>query len=108
MKSYLTAIYLTLSLSLGTVSTAWSADLQKGQAAARSGDYVTALREFTTLAKQGDATAQSNLGAMHSKGHGVPQDYKTAVKWWTLAAKQRDASVPFNLGVMYRTGKGVL
>jgi hypothetical protein len=59
MKSYLTAICLTLVLSLGTVSAAWSADadFQKGLAAAQSGDYATALREWTPLAKQGDASA---------------------------------------------------
>ena len=53
MKSSLTAICLTLVLSLGTISAAWSADFQKGLAAAHSGHYATALREFTTLAKQG-------------------------------------------------------
>ena len=53
MKSYLTAICLTLVLSLGTISAAWSADFQKGVAASESGDYATAQREWTPLAKQG-------------------------------------------------------
>ena len=69
-----------------------SADFQKGLTAYKSGDYATALREWTPLAKQGYASAQNNLGLMYSKGTGVPQDYKTAVKWFTLAAKQGDAS----------------
>ena len=88
MKSYLTTICLTLVLSLGTISAAWGADFYKGLTAAQRGDYATALREWTPLAKRGDADAQYNLGQMHRKGEGVPQDYKTAVKWYTLAAEQ--------------------
>ena len=108
MKSSLTAICLTLALSLGTVSTAWSADFRKGVAAYNAGDYATALREWTPLAKQGYASAQHNLGQMYRMGQGVPQDHKTAVKWWTLAAKQGLADAQFNLGLMYGTGKDVL
>ena len=65
-----------------------SADYQKGLTAAQSGDFATALREWTPLAKQGDAFAQFNLGLMYDNGQGVPQDYKTAVKWYKLAAEQ--------------------
>jgi hypothetical protein len=107
VKSFLTAICLTVVLALGTVSAAWSADSQKGVAAYKSGDYATALREWTPLAKQGDASAQSILGVMYDKGLGVPQDYKTAMKWWTLAAKQGYALAQYNLGWMYSNGKGV-
>ena len=80
---------LLLTLLLGTP--AFSADFQKGVTAAQSGDYATALRELTPLAKQGDADAQYNLGLMYRNGQGVPQDYKTAVKWYRLAAEQGDA-----------------
>ena len=57
-----------------------SADYQKGAAAFQSGDYATALREWTPLAEQGYATAQSNLGVMYVRGQGVPKDDKTVVK----------------------------
>ena len=77
---------LLLTLLVGTP--AFSADFQKGSAAYQSGDYATALREWTPLAKQGDADAQYNLGIMYDKGQGVPQNYKTAVKWWKRAAEQ--------------------
>ena len=108
MKSSLTAICLTLVLSLGTISAAWGADFYKGLTAAQRGDYATALREWTPLAKQGDADAQFNLGLMYRRGQGAPRDYKTAVKWWTLAAKQGNADAQFNLGLMYATGQGVV
>ena len=77
----------------------------KGFAAYQSGDYATALREWTPLAKQGDAVAQYNLGVMYAQGQGVPQDYKTAVKWYRLAAEQGNADAQYNLGVMYDKDK---
>ena len=86
----------------------WSADFQKGLAAAQRGDFVTALREWKPLAEQGDARAQYNLGQMYRQGLGVPQDYKTAVKWYRLAAEQGDADAQYNLGFMYHEGKGVI
>ena len=42
---------LLLTLLVGTP--AFSADFQKGLTAYKSGDYATALREWTPLAKQG-------------------------------------------------------
>ena len=85
----------------------WGADFEKGVAAAQSGDYATALREWTPLAEQGHAGAQKNLGLMYHNGHGVPQDYKAAMKWYKLAAEQGYAGAQTNLGVMYRYGQGV-
>ena len=55
MRRLITSICVTLTVLLGGVGMSWSADFQKGLAAARSGDYATALREWTPLAKQGDA-----------------------------------------------------
>ena len=66
------------------------------------------MREWTPLAEQGYAKAQSNLGLMYHNGEGVPQDYKTAVKWLTLAAEQGGASAQYNLGIMYDNGEGIL
>ncbi len=96
---------LLLTLLVG--NPAFSADFQKGLDAAQSGDFATALREWTPLAEQGDASIQTLVGAMYNEGKGVPQDYKTAVKWYRLAAKQGNASAQSNLGFMYRKGQGV-
>ena len=89
---------LLLTLLVGTP--AFSADYKKGYAAYQSGDYATALREWTPLAKQGDAVAQYNLGNMYRLGQGVPKDDKTAVKWYRLAAEQGYARAQYNLGSM--------
>jgi uncharacterized protein len=97
---------LLLTLLAGTP--AFAADFQKGFAAYQSGDFATALREWTPLAKQGNAAAQFNLGFMYDNGKGVPQDYKTAVKWYRLAAEQGDAGAQVNLGMRYKKGQGVI
>jgi len=60
-----------------------------------------------TLAEQGDASAQFNLGVAHLDGEGVPQDYVEAVKWFRKAANQGHADAQYNLGVMYERGVGV-
>ncbi len=101
MRKLTATICLTIAVLLGSAGCDESADSQKGLTAYNSGDYATAMREWTPLAKQGNAFAQSNLGLMYSKGRGVLQDYKTAVKWYTLAAEQGNARAQYNLGVMY-------
>ena len=100
---------LTLAIALLVIPavSASGQDFQKGVAAYRSGDYATALREWTPLAEQGHASAQGNLGVMYENGQGAPQDYKAAVRWYRLAAEQGQASAQYNLGVMYRKGQGV-
>ncbi len=103
----ITLTILTILFCL-TSNVVWSADFQKGVAAAQSGDFATALREWKPLAEQGDAFAQSTLGSMYKNGQGVLQDYKTAVKWYTLAAEQGEVFAQYHLGVMYFQGKGVL
>ena len=93
-------LILATLLSLFIPVQSWGADFQKGMAAALSGDYATALKEWTTLAEQGDADAQYNLGRLYSNGNGVLQDYKTAAKWYTLSAEQGTAKAQFLLGDM--------
>ena len=99
--SILLAFLMTLSAPVA------AQDFQKGFAAAQTGDYTTALQEWTPLAEAGSYSAQFNLGIMYSNGYGVPQDYKEAVKWYTLAAEQGYASAQFNLGNSYSNGDGV-
>ena len=65
------------------------------------------LRKLEPLAKQGDATAQYNLGTMYQYGQGVTRNHQTAVKWYTLAAEQGDTYAQSNLGSMYQFGQGV-
>ena len=89
------------------VATANAAPFDDAVAAYDRGDYAQALKIYKSLATQGDADAQFNLGVMYRKGKGVTQDYKEAAKWYRLAAAQGYANAQFNLGVMYDKGQGV-
>ncbi|MGC2458637.1 MAG: tetratricopeptide repeat protein [Gallionellaceae bacterium] len=81
---------------------------KEGVAAFGKGDYPVALEKFKSLAEQGNAEAQYNLGMMYMRGIGVSQDTKQAMELWTKAADQgNNANAQFNLGVLYRQGKGV-
>ncbi len=65
MRNLTVTICLAVALQLGSAGVSWSQDFQKGLTAAQSADFATALREWTPLAKQGDASAQHNLGVMY-------------------------------------------
>jgi TPR repeat protein len=104
IKKIITGLTLSMLLASGVAS---AADFYKGLEAAQSGDFKTALAEWTPLAEQGDSDAQYNLGVMYATGEGVPENDKTAVKWYTKAAEQGYASAQYNLGVMYYNGEGV-
>ena len=65
MRNLTATICFAVALLLGSAGVSWSQDFQKGNAAYKSGDFATALREWTPRAKQGDASAQYNLGVMY-------------------------------------------
>ena len=68
MTNLAATICLTLAVLLGSAGVSWGSDFQKGAAAFQSGDYATALREWTPLAEQGYASVQHNLGHYVRKG----------------------------------------
>lgn len=102
--SHAVAIVAVL-LSFATPS-AW-AGFDDGVAAFDRGDYGIALREFRTLAGQGNAEAQFNVGIIYDYGHGVPPDYARAMEWYRKAAEQGFDAAQFNLGFMYDYGQGI-
>ncbi len=68
------AHFLGVALPEGT-------DFHLGVEAWGRGDYDTAVQEFLSLAEQGHAQAQVNLGIMSSQGRGVPKDSVQAYVW---------------------------
>ena len=92
--------WMVALLILLLLAPANSADLQTGLEAYERGDFVAALREFRTLAEQGHAEAQFQVGFMYSVGRGVPEDDAEAVKWYRKAAEQGNAAAQYNLGAM--------
>ncbi len=97
---------LGAGFTLGLTAPA-GAGFDDGVAAAKRGDYATALSKFRPLAEQGDAKAQWALGVMYERGLGAPQEYAKAVKWYRKAAEQGVAEAQYILGFMYRKGRGV-
>ena len=75
-----------MTVLLGSSGVCWSADFQKGADAYVRGDYATTLKEWTPLAEQGNARAQSNLGVMYAFGTGTLKDYIAAHMWGNIAA----------------------
>lgn len=96
MKLFLTTLFLAITLS----STAFADDFSDGFAAYEKGDYKTAMELWKPYAKQGEPSAQYNLGLMYDNGEGVPEDDKQAIKWYRLAAWQGYAKAQYNLGLM--------
>jgi TolA-binding protein len=64
MRNLTATLCLTLAVLLGSAGMSVSQDFQKGVDAYKTGDYATALREFTPLAERGHAAAQYWLGEM--------------------------------------------
>jgi hypothetical protein len=107
-RRYRLAIGLIALVGIFCLAVPVGADqLEDAYAAAKRGDYATALRLWRPLAEQGNAVAQRNLGIMYATGHGVPKDYVMAVKWYRKAAEQGYAEGQFNLALMYKYGQGV-
>ncbi len=71
-----------------------------GSVAFKRGDYVTALKEYSALASDGNSAAQYNVGLMFFKGIGVKPDCAKAAKWLTSAALNGDADAQHILGVI--------
>ena len=100
-----------LSFMFPSVGTAQSGTTQTTQAKQSTQQKEpTPEGEFKTLlqkADQGDATAQTLLGAMYVGGKGVPKDYAQAVTWFRKAAEQGLAGAQVMLGMAYELGLGV-
>ena len=69
------------------VSTAF-ADFRAGVEAYQRGNHITAFQEFWTLAHEGHAGAQFNLGVLYATGYAGPQDFTQAARWYRQAAER--------------------
>jgi TPR repeat protein len=59
----------------------------EGDRAYERGDYTTAMHEWQSVAKSGDATASYSIGQIYRLGKGVPyRDFEKAVYWYQRAA----------------------
>ena len=84
-----------------------SSDSVKAYAAFRADQYASALRFWLSLAEDGKADAQANIGYMYQTGKGLPQDFTEAFRWYLRAAAQGNALAESHLGYLYGEGHGV-
>jgi uncharacterized protein len=70
-------------------------------------DFAAALAVWKPLAAEGNAEAQTLLGAMYWQGEGVPRDLHEAARWYLKAAEQGYARAQNDIGFMYGFGEGV-
>jgi TPR repeat protein len=71
----------------------------KGQNAFYDGDYKTAIKEWSSIAKNGHPIAQYNLGQEYYFGENVERDIDLGVYWLKKAAKQRVPHSEYLLGM---------
>jgi TPR repeat protein len=101
MKNLINTAIVSLALLISNYALA---NFQDGLDAYNKQDYTATFKEWQPLAKQGNADAQNNLGAMYANGKGTSKDAKQAVYWYKKAAEQGYAGAQYNLGVMYANG----
>ncbi len=62
--------------------------------------------DFISLAENGDAEAECNLGKCHYFGQGTPQNYYVALTWFRKSAEKGWAESQYYIGKCYYYGQG--
>jgi TPR repeat protein len=85
---------LVCSVSMFFTVSARAGSYEDAQSAFEQRDNAKGVGILTTLADQGNAVAQENLGSRYLNGKGVPVDYVAALKWLHMAADREDRGAP--------------
>lgn len=83
------------------------AGFEEGEAAYRAGDYISAYKEWTSAARDGDARAQYALGDLYRRGKGVGANAALAAEWIRKAARAGHRPARTALGELHLAGHGV-
>ncbi len=70
-------------------------------------DFATAIALWRKFAAEGNAEAETLLGAMYWSGEGVPRDHEEAARLYLSAAHKGYARAQNDIGFMYGFGEGV-
>lgn len=65
------------------------------------------IKKILTLARQGNANAQNEVGGWYYLGRHVDKNYKEAIQWWAKSAQQGNAKAIGNMALCYQKGHGV-
>jgi len=96
MRTTLTALAALMLFATPVVA----GDFEDGVAAYKAGDNQKAFRLWKSLAEQGDAGAQFNLGLTYATGQGVPENNVKAYVWISLATVQGDEDAKGDMGIV--------
>ncbi len=99
--------YPCLALLLFILSSSPRADITFAMKAFEHGDYITAFKEFNTLAEAGNTIAQYNLAFLFYEGQGVERNLKKAAFWFNQSALAGHAPSQDTLAYMYNHGIGL-
>jgi hypothetical protein len=119
------SVFITLLLCVVFPSMSYADQLDEANAAIESKDFKKAYELLQPLAEEGNAEAQTRLGALYVNGQGVEQDLTKGLSWIMQAASQGyetarriafklcldlvnqgDTTVMYNLGYMCLNGWG--
>lgn len=90
--------------AIGASSVPTAVSTQSGSSGDAAGSR--SLATLHTLAEQGNASAQVDLGLAYAKGQGTARDDVSARHWFELAAAQGGAQAQFLMGAMLERGRG--
>jgi TPR repeat protein len=107
MRRRIATLFAGGLLVLLLFSVAAAGQFEDAASAYRDGDYAAALGGFRSLADQGHAVAQYDLGRMYYEGLGVRRNVGEALSWFRLAAAQGHAGAENSLGALFLAGDGV-
>ena len=95
---FLRKVFAGIALASSIIAPVIAASLEDAVAAYRRADYAAAFQVYHSLAEQGLAVAQFNLGLMYANGQGVSKDETEATKWYRLAAEQGRSDAQYQIG----------
>jgi uncharacterized protein len=81
------------------------AKFDRGAAAFDAGDYTTAFKVFSRLAKHGDLAAMRNVALMQRKGLGTERDPKAALELYRYVANAGLPTAQYDLAEMLLNGE---
>ena len=65
------------------------------------GEYDSAFKSFSKLAKKNYVHAQDTLGYLYLNGYGTAISIENAITWWKKASKNNSTYAQFQLGCLY-------
>jgi len=98
LRGWLPGILLMLAM---TCSADTDVDLARAEAYAIDGDFAPAWCIWEPLAREGNATAQFNLGWLYRNGNGVAKNDERARQLWEQAARSGHAEAQMALAMLY-------